>query len=168
MTPQESGPADRGSVIAWSIVVLIVMAFSDDLVEGIFRQPSPWIVIAVDVGFLLIAAALIWVGQIETRRIDIVPAGICYTAGAVLTLVTDLYIAINRPAAWYPLWTAAAYYLAFLLLVLPAIGVNPAHLRKKDSASRERFALGLPLLVGTFGAYIASIGWRWTDTQKCG
>jgi hypothetical protein len=163
MTPQGSDPVGHGRIIALSLIALIAVAFSDDLVETIFGQPNPWLVVVADVLLLLFAFRLIWAGQIATRRISARTAGIWYAIGAALTLGIDLYIAIAHPATLYrSFWAAALYYVAFLLLTLPALAVNPVQLVEKNSAeARERLALGMPLLVGTLGAYVASYSWQW-------
>ena len=157
-------PSRRGFFIYSSIMVLIVMAFSDDLVEGIWGQPRPLIVIPVDVLLLLVAFALIWVGQIATERIDRSAAVTWYAIGAGIILAIDIYAVVLHPSP-YQFWASVVHYVAFVLLALVSMAVNPRHLIGTNSAeARERLALGAPLLLGTLGAYAASYAWQWTGS----
>jgi hypothetical protein len=161
-TAQGSALAGRGFLITSSIIVLIVVAFSDDLVDGVVGHPYPKAVLVVDVPLLILAFGLIWFGQVRRGRISRQAAVIWYMLGAVFTLIIDLCIIWMEPEKRreYLFWTDLAYYAAFLLLAVVAMAVNPLHLLQKGSESRERLALGAPVLAGTLGAYAAGYAWQ--------
>jgi hypothetical protein len=146
-----------------SIIVLIAVAFSDDLVEAAQGKPDPGRVLVTDIPLLIAAFVLTMIGQLVTGRIAWLSTLILYLIGSVLTLGVDAYIARTNLVEPYPLWPTLAYYLAFLLLVLASITVNPIRLIGKTGADvRARLASATPLLIGTLGAYAASYAWRFT------
>jgi hypothetical protein len=139
------------------------MAFSDDLVELALGVTDPKTVLWVDVVLLLIAFGLTLIGQVATGRISAGAACISYAIGAALTLGVDARLAYTNPDPPYPIWTAIFYYIGFLFLASASMAVNPLHLRGENSSETQaRFVLGVPLLVGTLGAYAVSYSWQWT------
>ncbi|SER80643.1 hypothetical protein [Actinokineospora terrae] len=157
-----------------TFLLLVLLAFSDEFLSAVADATQVpyamvhWTLIVIDTLLLVLVA------QFKRRfrlRVNGEPGrGIMawWLFGATLTLTTDaLAIWVVPPRTlWFDLVSALIYALGLAMLVSTTIDTKPmllvsAKTREALVDEWSRLQAAVPLLVGTTGAYLATVWWEY-------
>jgi hypothetical protein len=141
------------------VIIFVLLAWSDEFAV------ARWALLLVD--FWLLALLLVPTLLLQPVLLGRRDWGLLrwWTAGAVLVLALDAAAPSDLPTiSWLVLGEWLAYVVALAILFAATVGASPWRVvthkgREADPAGWRRFLPGLPLLIGTYAAFVGSSLW---------
>lgn len=163
-------PADRRVPFAALFMLLVLVAFSDEYLSAVLDvtddpyQDWRWLVVPIDAVLLLIVLVQKHRFRLRTggeRGRQVLP---WWLFGAAITLGLDLTVSLSDPSLTLDLIAAPFYVAALVMLVAATMDSSPRllvspRLRGERVEEWTRLQATVPLLVGTLGAYMATVWW---------
>jgi hypothetical protein len=141
------------------VIIFVLLAWSDEFAV------SRWVLLLVDfwlLAMLLVPTLLLQPVLLGTRDWGLLR---WWTAGALLVLALDAAVPSSPPTiSWLVVGEWFAYVVALAILFAATVGASPWRLltrngRETDPDGWRRFLPGLPLLIGTYAAFVGSSIW---------
>jgi hypothetical protein len=169
---REASPQRGGAALVAVFIAFVPLAFSEDVLWAAFEptgKERPWwaLLVADTLLLTLIGYLAWWIQQNYPVRADhrTLPIWIWWTVGGGLTLALDAVVTwgwVFRDRILDHLGTSLLYAIFLAILVAATVGVNPWKLltpngRATNHEAWKRFRPALPLLIGTFAAYVGSV-----------
>jgi len=170
---------DRRIPVIAAFIPLVLLAFSDEFLDAVIdalglrgrrplSMPIDRLIVPIDAAIILVILVLkrrIRKRLQAPRRRKIL---LWWGLGALLTVGLDLLATTNPSMSkilWFDLLASFLYVLALAILVATTIDASPSLLlsrRLRHARPDEwiRVRAAIPLLVGTMGAYFASVWWE--------
>jgi hypothetical protein len=160
--------------VTLAFFTLVLLAFSDEPMSAMQQIPAVaprrwWIYLLFEV---VVLTLLYWQRHRIRKAMDLPrawPVGLWWFGGATLMLCSDarwvgLRFPAKLPQPWEDVLEAGISALAVLILLATTIGANPLMLvasrfRKNKKKIWKGLRAAIPLMVGIFFAYLASMWW---------
>lgn len=168
----EASPQRGGAALVAVFIAFVPLAFSEDVLWAAFEPTGKerpwWMLLAADTLLLALIGYLAWWIRRNypvPARYRTLPIWIWWAVGAGLTIALDAVVTwgwVFRDRILDHLGTSLLYAIFLAILIAATVGVNPWKLltpngRSKHQEAWERFRPALPLLIGTFAAYVGSV-----------
>ncbi|WP_305785374.1 hypothetical protein [Symbioplanes lichenis] len=167
---RDTGESRRTAILLVALAfVFVPIAFSDDFVEAATEDTSLRYSYLVPIdagGMILLLGVSLLVHGFRLRRVSY----LSWAAATVLTVALDTFLVLGPHSPAIDISLASSYIVAQALALSAVVQASPALYcsGRRRSAQRpewRRLRGGLPILAGTFAAYLGGVYWDWGLSQ---